>query len=57
MGRFNACVIGGISLGILQALVVYQFSANWQNAVTFLALLLFLFFRPQGIIGYKRRKV
>jgi branched-chain amino acid transport system permease protein len=57
MGRFNACVIGGISLGILQALVVYQFSANWQNAITFLALLLFLFFRPQGIIGYKRRMV
>ena len=57
IGRFNACVIGGVSLGILQALVVYQFSANWQNAITFLALLLFLFFRPQGIMGYKRRMV
>lgn len=57
IGRFNACVIGGISLGIVQALVVYQFSANWQNAITFLALLLFLFFRPQGIMGYKRRMV
>jgi branched-chain amino acid transport system permease protein len=57
IGRFEACVIGGVSLGILQALVVYQFSANWQNAITFLALLLFLFFRPQGIIGYKKRMV
>ena len=57
IGRFEACVIGGISLGILQALVVYQFSANWQNAITFLALLLFLFFRPQGIMGYKKRMV
>jgi branched-chain amino acid transport system permease protein len=56
-GRFEACVIGGISLGILQALAVYQFSANWQNAITFLALLLFLFFRPQGIMGYKKRMV
>ena len=56
-GRFNACIIGGISLGVLQALVVYQFSANWQYAITFLALLLFLFFRPQGIMGYKRRMV
>ncbi|MDR2027824.1 MAG: hypothetical protein LBQ01_09785 [Prevotellaceae bacterium] len=56
-GRFEACVIGGVSLGILQALVVYQFSANWQNAITFLMLLLFLFFRPQGIIGYKKRMV
>jgi len=57
IGRFDACVIGGVSLGILQALVVYQFSANWQSAITFLALLLFLFFRPQGIIGYKKRMV
>jgi branched-chain amino acid transport system permease protein len=57
IGRFEACVIGGVSLGILQALVVYQFSANWQNAITFLALLLFLFFRPQGVIGYKKRMV
>ena len=57
IGRFEACIIGGVSLGILQALVVYQFSANWQNAITFLALLLFLFFRPQGFIGYKKRMV
>jgi branched-chain amino acid transport system permease protein len=56
-GRFEACIIGGVSLGILQALAVYQFSANWQNAITFLALLLFLFFRPQGIMGYKKRMV
>ena len=57
IGRFGACVIGGVSLGILQSLVVYQFSANWQNAITFLILLLFLFFRPQGILGYKKRMV
>jgi branched-chain amino acid transport system permease protein len=57
IGRFNACIIGGILLGILQALVVYRFSANWQNAITFLVLLLILFLRPQGIIGYKKRMV
>jgi len=57
IGRFSACIIGGISLGILQSLVVYQFSANWQSAITFLVLLLFLFFRPQGFFGYKKRMV
>jgi len=57
VGRFSACVVGGVSLGILQAMVVYQFSANWQNAITFLALLLILFIRPEGILGYKRRIV
>lgn len=57
MGRFSTCVLGGITLGILQALTVYQFSSNWQNAVTFVLLLLLLFLRPQGIAGYKQRTV
>ena len=57
MGRFSTCVIGGITLGILQALTVYQFSSNWQNAVTFVLLLILLFLRPQGIAGYKQRTV
>ena len=56
-GRFNACILGGITLGILQSLVVYQFASNWQNAITFLVLILFLFVRPQGFIGYKKRLV
>ena len=57
VGRFGTCVLGGITLGILQALTVYQFSSNWQNAVTFVLLLVLLFLRPQGIAGYKQRTV
>lgn len=57
IGRFGACVLGGLLLGVLQALVVYRFSAHWQNAITFVLLLLFLFFRPQGILGYRKRTV
>lgn len=56
-GRFNACILGGLLLGVLQSLVVYQFASNWQNAITFLVLLFFLFLRPQGIAGYKQRTV
>lgn len=57
VGRFDACVIGGISLGIIQSLVDYQFSASWQNAITFIVLLFFLLLRPQGIVGYKKRMI
>ena len=57
VGRLGTCIIGGLTLGILQSLVVYQFSSNWQNAVTFLLLLILLFLRPQGIAGYKQRTV
>ena len=57
VGRFNTCIIGGLTLGVMQALTVWQFSSNWQNAVTFVLLLILLFIRPQGIAGYKQRTV
>lgn len=57
VGRLNACVLGGLTLGILQSLVVFHFDSNWQNAITFFVLILFLFLRPQGFIGYKKRVV
>jgi branched-chain amino acid transport system permease protein len=57
VGRFGTCVLGGVTLGVLQALTVFQFSSNWQNAVTFVLLLILLFIRPQGIAGYKQRTV
>lgn len=57
MGRFNACIVGGLLLGVIQSVVVYGFASNWQNAISFLILLLFLFFRPEGIMGYKQRVV
>ena len=57
VGRFGTCILGGVLLGVLQAVVVYLFASNWQNAITFVGLILFLFFRPQGIAGYKQRTV
>lgn len=57
VGRFGTCVLGGLLLGVLQSLTVYQFASNWQNAITFILLLGFLFLRPQGIAGYKQRVI
>lgn len=57
MGRVVPCIAGGLLLGVLQSLVVSQFAASWQNAVTFAILLILLFVRPQGIAGYKKRIV
>lgn len=56
-GRFGTCVLGGLLLGVLQSLTVYFFASNWQNAITFALLLIFLFVRPQGIAGYKQRVI
>lgn len=57
VGKFSTCILGGLALGVLQSLTVYQFASNWQNAVTFVVLLILLFLRPQGIAGYKQRTV
>lgn len=57
VGRFDACVLGGITLGLIQSLVLMFLPSAWQAGVTFLILMLFLFFRPQGIAGYKQRTV
>ncbi len=55
VGKFYAPIIGGFVLGLLHALTVWQFSSNWQDAVTFGILILFLLFKPQGLFGEKQR--
>ena len=57
VGRFEAPVLGGLIIGILQSFVVYFASARWQDAVTFSLLIIFLLLRPQGILGEKIRTV
>ncbi|MFQ5788397.1 MAG: branched-chain amino acid ABC transporter permease, partial [Thermodesulfobacteriota bacterium] len=55
IGMFQGAALGGLLLGILQAFAVWQISARWQDTVVFLVLVLFLLFRPQGILSYRRR--
>lgn len=57
IGRFEAPIVGGFIIGILQSLSVWAISARWQDAVTFTLLILFLLFRPQGLLGEKKRVV
>lgn len=57
VGRFEAPILGGFIIGILQSLAVWVFSSRWQDAVTFTLLILFLLLRPQGLLGEKQRVV
>lgn len=52
---FDGAIIGGFLIGLIQSLVVWQFSAQWMNASTFILLILFLLLRPQGLLGIKLR--
>lgn len=53
--RFIAPALGGVLLGLIQSMVVWQLSAKWENAVTFALLICFLLFRPQGLLGMRQR--
>jgi len=57
IGNFAAPVLGGFIIGMLQSITVLVFSSRWQDAVTFTLLIVFLMFRPQGILGEKQRAV
>ena len=57
VGKFEGPIVGGFIIGILQSLTVWVFSSRWQSAVTFVLLIIFLLFRPQGILGEKQRQV
>ena len=47
--------LGGLLLGIIQSLVIWAASARWQDMAVFAILIIFLLFRPQGIMGKRRR--
>jgi branched-chain amino acid transport system permease protein len=52
---FTGSIIGGILIGIIRSQVVWHFSARWQDAFTFLILVIFLYLRPYGLVGGKVR--
>ncbi len=52
-GSSTGAVVGGLTLGIVQALSTGLVPAGYKNAVAFLILLVVLYFRPQGLLGTK----
>jgi len=55
IGNYGGTILGAVLLGVVQNLVVWQASARWQSAATFLILLLILVVRPQGLFSRKIR--
>lgn len=52
---FAGPVLGGFILGFVRVLSVRMVSAQWQDAITFVVLALFLFFCSNGLLGGKSR--
>lgn len=51
LGNLYGSLLGGVLLGLLEALTSGYLSSQFKDAVAFLVLLLVLFARPSGLIG------
>jgi branched-chain amino acid transport system permease protein len=54
LGSLGGGVLGGLLLGVVEALSCGLISSGYRDAVAFLLLLLVLFLRPQGLVGGRR---
>jgi len=56
VGSIPGIALGSLLLGTAQHLGVWKISTQWQDAIAFIILLVFLLFRPQGFLGKKIKK-
>jgi branched-chain amino acid transport system permease protein len=55
-GNFAGAILGGIILGLLESLGAGLVSSQYKDAIAFFVLLLVLFLKPTGIMGYGEAK-
>ena len=51
MGNFAGAFWGGLLLGVVEGLTGYIATAQVVDAVAYILMLLFLLFRPSGLMG------
>ncbi|HEY8200794.1 MAG TPA: branched-chain amino acid ABC transporter permease [Actinomycetota bacterium] len=55
IGNIRGAMLGGLLLGLFENLGVTCVGIQWQDVIAFLILVLFLMFRPSGILGERVR--
>jgi branched-subunit amino acid ABC-type transport system permease component len=56
IGSIPGALLGGLFLGLGENLGIWQIQAGWKDAIAFGILILFLLFRPSGIMNVKPEK-
>ena len=51
LGSGPGAIIGGLLVGVSEALAAGYLSSSYKDAVAFVIILLVLFVRPQGLLG------
>jgi branched-chain amino acid transport system permease protein len=55
-GSFVGATLGGVALGLLQHLSAAAIATEWQDAIVFAVLIVFLICRPCGLFGSPLRQ-
>jgi branched-chain amino acid transport system permease protein len=53
IGSIYGAVLGGFFLGFVENFGIWKISGEWKDAIAFAVLIIFLLFRPKGILGKK----
>jgi branched-chain amino acid transport system permease protein len=53
IGSIPGAMLGGFFLGIAENLGIWKIQAGWKDCIAFVILIIFLLFRPGGILGSK----
>lgn len=56
IGSLPGAVLGGILIGLIRSCSDQYIQAQWTNTIVFAVLILFLIFRPQGLLGQPVRE-
>jgi len=48
-------LVGGLVVGLLRSLALWLVASQWQEPITFTAMLCFLLLKPQGLVGRRTR--
>ena len=56
IGIIPGAMVGGLVLGVIEALVSAAGFSLWRDGVAFVVLILILIFRPQGLFGKNRKE-
>lgn len=56
IGSVPGALVGGLFVGLVQHLGVWKLPTQWQDAIVFVILILFLLLRPQGFLGKPLRR-
>ena len=56
IGSIPGALLGGLFLGLAENLGIWKIQAGWKDTIAFAILIIFLLFRPSGIMGVKTEK-